>query len=679
MAPIAKENEVLTATTTETAVRPSAAASQPSEGASKPQPVALEVPVSVNGARTVDGSDKREPFSESTKTVLVFGNGAVIRLQSPVAPGQLLFLTNDKTKKEVVCQVVKSKNYRNVSGYVELEFTETVVGFWGMRFPGDRIGGQSPAAGTSNAPVAAKPISQPVAVTAPPKAAAPTQPKPDATTNFNALKALTSSPTSDLPRTPDVNVAPPVVKAQPPAASSEVKPAARDASTEALKQQAARLQEELASMLFAEKANASVPAATPALPAARKEVHENTAKVLEFVKPEPPRLVPPTAHETPQTAVFAPPKPAQPIANAPVKSLLDAEEVKIPSWLEPLARNAANASGAEEAASKEEWRHREEPVFESFIAPEPEASSAGNEAQTATLPLEVSLPEPELGAAEPSHGWNKGLLIGAIAAGLVLAAAGGAWFIRNQSGAAQASTAAPVTTAAVVQSPTQTAAPSASGTPTNASISSPVATTAGSSTAYPAPNSSNTGAKPGNASVSNAVVKTAQPAPVQTTPPVQVQPPAKKLALGEVRLAAPTMNRKGQAQSGNEAEPGISLGNSEPVPNEALGGLESRSKGPAAPMEPLAVGGDVRPAKLVSSVSPIYPSLAKSQHVAGDVKVDALIDPNGKVTTMKVVSGPTLLHQAAMDALRQWKYQPAMLDGKTVPMHLTVTLQFRLQ
>ena len=59
--------------------------------------------------------------------------------------------------------------------------------------------------------------------------------------------------------------------------------------------------------------------------------------------------------------------------------------------------------------------------------------------------------------------------------------------------------------------------------------------------------------------------------------------------------------------------------------------------------------------------------------------MDALIDANGRVTTMKIVSGPTLLHQAAMDALRQWKYQAATLDGKTVPMHLTVTLQFRLQ
>jgi protein TonB len=46
---------------------------------------------------------------------------------------------------------------------------------------------------------------------------------------------------------------------------------------------------------------------------------------------------------------------------------------------------------------------------------------------------------------------------------------------------------------------------------------------------------------------------------------------------------------------------------------------------------------------------------------------------------MKVLSGPTLLEQAAMDALKQWKYEPAMLDGKAVPMHVTVTIQFRLR
>jgi protein TonB len=75
----------------------------------------------------------------------------------------------------------------------------------------------------------------------------------------------------------------------------------------------------------------------------------------------------------------------------------------------------------------------------------------------------------------------------------------------------------------------------------------------------------------------------------------------------------------------------------------------------------------------------VYPAFAKTQRVGGDVKIDALIDASGKVTSMKVVGGPVVLHQAAMEALRQWKYQPATLDGKAIPMHLTVTIQFRVQ
>src|SRR6202521_5407534 len=124
-----------------------ASAGRPTSGA---HPVTLEVPVTVNGARAVEDSDKREPFSETTSTVLVLANGAVIRLSSSVAPGQLLFLTNEKTKKEVVCQVVKSKNYGSMSGYVELEFTEPVSGFWGMRFPAVPQGHASEATPTSS-------------------------------------------------------------------------------------------------------------------------------------------------------------------------------------------------------------------------------------------------------------------------------------------------------------------------------------------------------------------------------------------------------------------------------------------------------------------------------------------------------------------------------------------------
>src|SRR5438094_9278584 len=163
MAPITKDSDTLTAPARSGSAGPSSA-----ESPVKAQPVALEIPILVNGARTAEGSDKREPFSESTKTVMVFGSGAVIRLTSAMAPGQLLFLTNERTKKEVVCQVVKSKNYRSASGYVELEFTERAVGFWGMRFPGDRI---SPAPQHARPALAAN--ATPSAVPARPAAPAP--------------------------------------------------------------------------------------------------------------------------------------------------------------------------------------------------------------------------------------------------------------------------------------------------------------------------------------------------------------------------------------------------------------------------------------------------------------------------------------------------------------------------
>src|SRR5258708_7052972 len=215
MAPMAKENDILTAIP-ESAARSSASASAPSDMAIKQQPVALEVPVSVNGARTVEGSAKREPFSEATKTVLIFGSGAVIRLASSVTPGQLLFLTNEKTKKEVVCQVVKSKNYRNVSGYVELEFTESVVGFWGMRFPGDRIGSAPQSSATPPAavglpvasaiPVGPRPVA-PVVVP-PPANAAPKifESRPAVPAFVAALAPVIEIPTAAKPEPPPSQV-----------------------------------------------------------------------------------------------------------------------------------------------------------------------------------------------------------------------------------------------------------------------------------------------------------------------------------------------------------------------------------------------------------------------------------------------------------------------------------------
>jgi len=152
-----------------------------------------------------------------------------------------------------------------------------------------------------------------------------------------------------------------------------------------------------------------------------------------------------------------------------------------------------------------------------------------------------------------------------------------------------------------------------------------------------------------------------------------------KRTLGEIRLAKPKVRRSNNVQANGEMEPALEENNSElPGGENSLGAnLAESSKQPAAP--PAPVGGDVKPARLISSAPPSYPALARTQHIAGDVRIDALIDATGRVTTMKVVSGPALLHQAAMDALRRWKYEAATLDGNPVAMHLTVTIQFRLQ
>jgi hypothetical protein len=107
---------------------------RPEEGAPQ-DPVALETTVIATGARPGDTGTKRELFTEETQTVLVFENGAVIRLSAAVADGQLLFLTSKATGKEVVTQVLRKRSFRPTNCYIDLEFTESCPGFWGIEFP----------------------------------------------------------------------------------------------------------------------------------------------------------------------------------------------------------------------------------------------------------------------------------------------------------------------------------------------------------------------------------------------------------------------------------------------------------------------------------------------------------------------------------------------------------------
>jgi len=679
MAPIVNETEVQTGGT---------------RNAPATQPVALEVPVTVNGARTVEGSDKREPFSETTKTVLIFSHGAVIRLASSVAPGQLLFLTNENSKKEVVCQVVKSKNYRNVSGYVELEFTEPAVSFWGMRFPGERT--VTPAqTGTAAPPASTSPK---VPLSAPlPRAS---EPKPVAA-QTSAPPAPMSMPPINLEKPPAPNSVPAILPATPTPAKTQAPPTASvidfprapeskpatfleetrgvsgpswhapETSTVSLIQEAARLQEQLSPMQFAESSSKAEPKPHKPEAGAVSEAH---SKVLEIVHSEA-KLAPPA----PEAKTEAPTNKRGTLPTRRSTLDLAAEEVKIPAWLEPLARNAAPVAPSVAVPIE----HAKQVVIE-----EPRDTA---ESETVSGPsFQSEGPAPTFGTqlfgetleqtASPVKS-GKGLLIGALAAGLVLAAAGGVWYFRFRRAAPAAlpsntptfatlpgSVPAPQTDAARTENPGQDAASQNNLAPANGrndESSSP-------RTIPPA-----TPAASLSAEAARELVKMEAARKHQALQDKTAEAQAKKPIMGDVQLAAPMVNSSTPAQQ-DVAAPGINIGNDPATAGDAATATMLADHG-AQPKAPVPIGGDVKPARLLHSVAPTYPALARSQRVSGDVLIDAFIDASGHVTTMKVLSGPALLYEAAKDAVRQWRYQPAMLDDKPVAMHLTVTVQFRIQ
>jgi TonB family protein len=84
----------------------------------------------------------------------------------------------------------------------------------------------------------------------------------------------------------------------------------------------------------------------------------------------------------------------------------------------------------------------------------------------------------------------------------------------------------------------------------------------------------------------------------------------------------------------------------------------------------------VVPAKLMHSVPAQYPSMARQLHIEGEVLVSLDVDASGSVSAARAVSGAPLLRAAALDAVRQWKYQPATLGDKPIPSTETVKVNF---
>ena len=100
---------------------------------------------------------------------------------------------------------------------------------------------------------------------------------------------------------------------------------------------------------------------------------------------------------------------------------------------------------------------------------------------------------------------------------------------------------------------------------------------------------------------------------------------------------------------------------------------------PPAPVVPIRPGGVIKAPNKMHDVMPVYPTIAKAAHVQGIVIIEATIAKNGDVKDAKVLSAPSMLDDAALTAVRQWRYTPSLLNGQPVEVLMSVTVRFALQ
>jgi TonB family protein len=98
---------------------------------------------------------------------------------------------------------------------------------------------------------------------------------------------------------------------------------------------------------------------------------------------------------------------------------------------------------------------------------------------------------------------------------------------------------------------------------------------------------------------------------------------------------------------------------------------------PAAPSR-IKQGGNVTAASIITQTRPLYPPLARQARIQGNVVLHAIIDKDGKVAQLEVISGHPLLVQSALDAVKQWRYKPTLLNGDPVEVDTTITVTFTM-
>ncbi len=186
----------------------------------------------------------------------------------------------------------------------------------------------------------------------------------------------------------------------------------------------------------------------------------------------------------------------------------------------------------------------------------------------------------------------------------------------------------------------------------------------------------------------------APPPPPPPPPPAAATPRVTKPVTSEVestgRLLAPTKIPKNIAMIKEEAAPpptapGVVGGVAGGVPGGQMGGVIGGVIGSVPTAAPkleqpkrIVVSQGVTEGLLLKKVTPEYPPIARTAHIQGAVQLSALIGKDGKIENLQVVSGHPMLAQAAMNAVKQWKYKPYVLNGQPVEVQTTITVNFTL-
>ncbi|HXM98415.1 MAG TPA: energy transducer TonB [Candidatus Dormibacteraeota bacterium] len=123
---------------------------------------------------------------------------------------------------------------------------------------------------------------------------------------------------------------------------------------------------------------------------------------------------------------------------------------------------------------------------------------------------------------------------------------------------------------------------------------------------------------------------------------------------------------------------GVAGGSMGGVMGGVLGGVGGAPPPPRPVQGRIRQGGNVQAARLVNKVQPQYPPLARQTRISGTVRLHAIIGKDGGVQSLTLESGHPLLVQSALDAVRQWRYQPTLLNGEAVEVDTTIDVIFSL-